>query len=83
MRLNNEQKLTLIYIGLGILVGIASRFLNAPLAFIIGALVYAVSVHLTRKWVRERKKLVWHIVNTIITFILVWLIVWILAFNFW
>jgi len=63
--------------------GIVSRYLDTALAVLLAAMVYAVSVPITKRWVKERKKMVWHVINTVITFVLMWLIVWILAFNFW
>lgn len=81
INMNDERKLTFIYFVLGLVVGVLSVNLNVGLSIVIAALVYGTSLLVVKQFVKEKKKLSWYLLNTLITFVLVWLVVWILLFN--
>jgi len=76
-----ERMLTLIYFVLGIGMGILSNRLDVALSLAIGAVLYAVSFFVARRFVSEKKKFSWYVLNTLLTYVLVWVVVWIFVFN--
>ena len=76
-----ERMLTLIYFVLGIGMGILSNRLDVALSLAIGVVLYVVSFFVAKRFVSEKKKFLWYVLNTLLTFVLVWLVMWIFVFN--
>jgi len=85
--MKEQRIIVLLFTVLGLICGYLSDYLfssfeNAglPLAVITPLLICVVSISLTSKYIRGKKKS-WMISNTFITFILVWLVIWIFLYN--
>ena len=79
--MNIERTLTLIYLVLGISIGILSVYLTTMISLVAGAALYIVSFFIIRIFADKKKKFSWYILNTLLTFILVWMVTWIFVFN--
>ena len=76
-----SQSLTLIYLGLGIVAGYISNYLqNLVFSILAASTIYLISYLILIKGVKHKKK-EWLLSNTITLFILVWLLVWIFLFQ--
>jgi len=79
-----EQKIVLIYLVIGMVMGVLSNYLFASMGLLVAIItpfvVYAVTIAALLNIVKERKvKTV--VLNSFVTFILFWLVVWIFLFN--
>ena len=79
-----EQKLVLIYLVIGIVMGVLSNYLYKNMGLAVGVITpfvdYAISIAAFLNIVKERKvKSV--VINSFVTFILFWLVIWIFLFN--
>jgi len=78
--MNSERILTVTYFALGVAMGILSIYLGAGTSVGIGAVAYAASFFISKRFIRG-KKFSWYILNTLLTYVLVWLVTWIFLFN--
>jgi membrane associated rhomboid family serine protease len=79
-----EQKLVLIYLAIGIVMGVLSNYLyekmGLAVAVAVPLVIYAISIAAFLNIVKDRKvKSV--VINSFVTFILFWLVIWIFLFN--
>jgi len=75
-----EQKIAIIYSFIGIASGFLSNFLNSLLyAVILPLAVYSISFIILVRL--SKRKILWLLSNSFITFLLVWLVVWIFLYN--
>jgi len=82
-----DQVVVIVYLFLGIALGIFSYYLNKsldslPIAFLAPVAIYAVTILPLIKTVKQKKRN-WLLKNSGITFFLIWIIVWIIAYNIW
>lgn len=83
-----EQKIILIYTGLGVGVGLISNFFthaaspyqNLATALLMPLAIYFISLTTLLKTIRQTKTK-WLVYNSFVTFVLVWLIAWIFLYN--
>lgn len=79
-----DQKIVLIYLILGIILGYFSYYFsinsNLLIALIFPFVIFCIALFPLFKLVREKKKK-WLIWNSFITFVLVWILVWLTLFN--
>lgn len=79
-----EQILVIVYLFIGISMGLVSDYLNNSMgliyAVVVPVIVYAVSISAFLSLVKERKIRV-VILNSFVTFILFWLVAWIFLHN--
>jgi hypothetical protein len=79
-----EQKIVLIYLVVGMVMGVTSDYLYGSMGLGVAAavpfVIYAISIAAFLNIVKDRKvKSV--VLNSFVTFILFWLVVWIFLFN--
>ena len=80
--MNSEKTLSLIYLILGLGMGMLSFNLRNNLySAAIGIALYGVSFMVLRRFVGKDKTIQWYIGNTLVTFALIWLITWIFVYN--
>jgi len=81
LKLEMGQKLTMLYLVLGICAGLVSNtFTDAAMALLSSFALYIVSLVPLIKLVKH-KKTKWLMYNSLVTFFLVWLTVWIFLIN--
>lgn len=79
--MENEKISVLLHSATGIIAGVVSNFLGAPVYALGAAIIVLYATGRTTEFVAEKEGFKWWLGNGVVPFLFIWLISWILLFN--